>query len=136
MAFFDELGKTLSMAGQAAVQKTKDVTETTRLNMTISEEEKNIKSLYLQIGELYASIHGNDYESDFSALMETSLCLMLPFHEALCLSLQYNLLQPKNLTYTSLLTDPFYIMAPISVTHYPNITGNWNAEGIYPITIS
>lgn len=73
---------------------------------------------------------------DFSALMETSLCLMLPFHEALCLSLQYNLLQPKNLTYASLLTDPFYIMAPISVTHYPNITGNWNAEGIYPITIS
>lgn len=70
MAFFDELGKTLSMAGQAAVQKTKDVTETTRLNMTISEEEKNIKSLYLQIGELYTSIHGNDYESDFSALME------------------------------------------------------------------
>lgn len=70
MAFFDELGKTLSMAGQAAVQKTKDVTETTKLNMMISEEEKNIKNLYLQIGELYVSIHGNDYESDFSVLME------------------------------------------------------------------
>ena len=70
MAFFDELGKTLSMAGQAAVQKTKDVTETTKLNMMISEEEKNIKNLYLQIGELYVSIHGNDYESGFSALME------------------------------------------------------------------
>ena len=73
---------------------------------------------------------------DFSALKQTSLYRMVPFHEALCLSLQYNLLQPKNLTYASLITDPFYIMAPVSVTHYSNITGNWNAEGIYSTTIS
>ena len=73
---------------------------------------------------------------EFPALKQTSLCGMVPFHEALCVSLQYNLLQPKNLTYASLITDPFYMMAPVSVTHYPNITGNWNAEGIYPTTIS
>ena len=69
MAFFDDLGKKISQAGQSAVQKTKDMTDTVRINGAISEEEKKIDSYYYQIGKLYYAMHKTDYESDFAGMM-------------------------------------------------------------------
>lgn len=69
MAFFDELGKKVSEAGQKTLQKTKEISDTTRINSMISDEEKTINNNYYQIGKLYVSLHGNDYEDEFSGMI-------------------------------------------------------------------
>lgn len=69
MAFFDEVGKKISQAGQTAVQKTKDITDIARINSLISDEEKKINNNYYSIGKLYATMHRNDYESDFGGMV-------------------------------------------------------------------
>lgn len=80
MNFFNGIGRKLSQAGQTAVQKTKDVTDVARINGIIAEEEKKINNNYYQIGKLYASIHAEDYESEFAGMLaeikesETKIC--------------------------------------------------------------
>lgn len=69
MAFFDDLGKKISQAGQSAVQKTKDMTDTARINGAIAEEEKKINHYYFQIGKLYVATHATDYENDFAGMI-------------------------------------------------------------------
>lgn len=70
MAFdFDKLRKTVTGAGQQALAKTKEIADTSRLNSMISEEEKLIDSHYYQIGKLYASLHRNDSEEEFSSMI-------------------------------------------------------------------
>lgn len=69
MAFFDDLGKKISQAGQTAVQKTKEMTEIARINGLISDEEKKVNNGYYQIGKLYFTIHQNDYESAFGGMV-------------------------------------------------------------------
>lgn len=71
MPFFNDLGKKLSQAGQSAIQKTKDMTDTVKLNSAISDEERNIEKNYSEIGKLYASIHAADYEQNFEPLMRS-----------------------------------------------------------------
>lgn len=70
MAFFDDLGKKISQAGQSAVQKTKEITEVAKLNGAISDEEKKINYNYYQIGKLYYAMHASDFETDFSGMIE------------------------------------------------------------------
>lgn len=80
MALFDGVGRKLSQVGQVAVQKTKDVTDVARINGIIAEEEKKINNNYYQIGKLYASMHAEDYESEFAGMLaaikesETKIC--------------------------------------------------------------
>lgn len=69
MAFFDDLGKKLSQAGQSAVQKTKEVADIARLNSAIYDEEKRIDSNYLEIGKLYVALHDAEHEADFGKLV-------------------------------------------------------------------
>lgn len=69
MAFFEDLGKKISHAGQTAVQKTKDMTDIARINGAISDEEKKINNNYYQIGKLYVVTHCDDYESDFAGMV-------------------------------------------------------------------
>lgn len=65
MAFFDDLGKKLSQAGQSVAQKTKDFSEINKLNGVISSEEKKINNIYLQLGKEYYTRHRNDSEVCF-----------------------------------------------------------------------
>lgn len=65
MAFFDDLNKMVSNASK----KTRDIADSAKINSAISEEEKKINAVYQQIGKLYASLHMNDYEQDFSGMM-------------------------------------------------------------------
>ena len=65
MAFFEEIGKKITQTGQGAVQKTKSMTETIKLNGLISEEEKKISDFILQIGRVYFEKHENDSEPEF-----------------------------------------------------------------------
>ena len=71
MAFFDELGKKISQAGQTAVQKTKGLTDIARINGLIADEEKKIRNTYLQIGKQYVALHGADCEDAFAGMVAT-----------------------------------------------------------------
>ena len=59
MGFFDNIGKTLSNAGQTIAQKSKDVVDTAKLNSAISDEQKIIAAAYEKIGRLYAERHAD-----------------------------------------------------------------------------
>ena len=69
MGFLDELGKKVTDAGQKTMQKTKDITDIARINSLITQEENKIYSTYHQIGKMYVSIHGMDYEPEFSDMI-------------------------------------------------------------------
>lgn len=53
MAFYDEIGKKISRTKDEAVQKTRNYTEISRLNSSISEIEREIVSIYTEIGKAY-----------------------------------------------------------------------------------
>lgn len=53
MAFFDELGKTLSDKGKGAAKKAKELTETIQLKAQINTEKGVIQDAYTLIGKLY-----------------------------------------------------------------------------------
>ena len=64
MAFFEQLGKRISDAGQSMAQQTKNFADTTRLNMEISEKEKKIAQLYAAIGQAYYEAHKDDASAE------------------------------------------------------------------------
>ena len=53
MAFFEQLGKRITDAGQGVAQQTKNFADVTRLNSTISDKEKRIAHLYEVLGRAY-----------------------------------------------------------------------------------
>ncbi|MCM1187825.1 MAG: zinc ribbon domain-containing protein [bacterium] len=69
MAFFDDLGKKLSLAGQSAVQKTKEVADLAKWNSYIYDEEKKINNNYLEIGKLYVSLHADGHETEYDGMI-------------------------------------------------------------------
>lgn len=69
MAFFDDLGKKISQAGQTAVQKTKEMADIAKLNSSISDEERKIENSYREIGKLYVSLHDEEHEAAFAELI-------------------------------------------------------------------
>ncbi len=71
MAFFEDLGKKLSQAGQATVQKTKELADVAKLNSMISDEEKRINNAYTEIGKLYVELHASDGEAAFATLIQS-----------------------------------------------------------------
>ncbi len=73
MAFFDNLGKKASEATAKAMQKAQELSEISRINSLISEEEKKNNATYYQIGKLYVSVHGSDGEENFSGMVAAVL---------------------------------------------------------------
>lgn len=71
MAFFDNIGRKVSEAGQKMIQKTGEMSDTSRLNAQIGDEEKKMNAAYLQIGKLYASLHRNDPEPEFAPFVQS-----------------------------------------------------------------
>ncbi len=70
MAFFEQLGKKLSDAGQGAAQQAKIFSEVAKLNSSISEKERKISQLYLAIGQAYYAMHKDDISADEYSKME------------------------------------------------------------------
>lgn len=60
MAFFEQLGKRLSDAGQTVAQQTKNFADVTQLNTQIGGKEKRINQLYQSIGQAYYEKHKED----------------------------------------------------------------------------
>lgn len=46
MAFFEQIGKKITNAGQNVAQQTKNFTDVTQLNSAISEREKKYRSFF------------------------------------------------------------------------------------------
>lgn len=69
MALWENIGKKASETTAKAVHQAKVLTETTKLNGMISEEEKKINNCYYQIGKLYVAMHRSDYEADFAGMI-------------------------------------------------------------------
>ena len=57
MSFFDNLGQKLNDVGQTTIKKTKDLADTAKMNLEISEEERKISDAHEQIGKWYAAKH-------------------------------------------------------------------------------
>ncbi len=53
MQFFDDLGKKLKDVVSSAGKVAQDVTESTKLNLTLKTKENEIQELYAQIGKAY-----------------------------------------------------------------------------------
>lgn len=60
MAFFEQLGKKISDAGQGVAQQTKNLADIAKLNNMVSGKEKRIAALYSEIGKAYYESHKND----------------------------------------------------------------------------
>ncbi len=71
MALFDNLSKRATEAGQKAIQKTRELSEISRVSGLISDAEKTINNTYFQIGKLYAEIHRYDAEENFASMIKT-----------------------------------------------------------------
>lgn len=70
MGFFDDLGKKVTDAGQKTLQKTKEMSETVRINSLISEEEKKINNNYTQIGILFVDKYEKKCDEQFQKIVE------------------------------------------------------------------
>lgn len=66
MGFFDKLTEKITVAGQAAVDKTKEVANIAKLKTEIFEEEQKIEKVYKEIGKLYVELHREDCEEAFA----------------------------------------------------------------------
>lgn len=73
MAFLNNLGKKASETTAKAMQKAQELSEISKINLLVSEEEKKINAAYYQIGKLYVSVYGSEGEEDFSGMVATVL---------------------------------------------------------------
>lgn len=64
MAFFEQLGKRLSDAGQNVAQQTKNLADVSQLNSANSEKEKQIKRLIFELGKTYYEAHKKDFDAE------------------------------------------------------------------------
>ncbi len=75
MGFLDNLGKTLTSAGEATANKTKELTELAKLNIDISKEESVLRAKYNEVGMKYYDITKDnpdeDFKNDFDAIAES-----------------------------------------------------------------
>lgn len=68
MAFFDDLEKKITEAGQSAVQKTKDHNEISKLQNSINSQNTVINKNYTEIGKLYYSLHKEDFGEEYAEM--------------------------------------------------------------------
>ncbi len=66
MAFFDDLSKKLSSAKQDMAQNTQNYSNISKLNRTITEDEKKIEALYSQIGKTYYELNASAAAEKFA----------------------------------------------------------------------
>ncbi len=67
MAFFEELGKTLTKVGEATAQKTKEVAEFTKVNAKILEVQNKLDKAYAEVGKRYLELHPANEEEEMKS---------------------------------------------------------------------
>lgn len=66
MALFDEIANVVNQVGQTTVQKTKEITELSKINSLILAEENKVKNYHVQIGQKYIKHMTEDMETLFT----------------------------------------------------------------------
>lgn len=69
MSIFNEIGLAIGKGTEGIGAKAKVIRESSKLSFMVGEEEKKLTNYYQRIGQIYADIHKNDYESEFTELM-------------------------------------------------------------------
>ena len=69
MAFFEQLGKRITDAGQGVAQQTKNFADVTRLNGAISDKEKKIAQLYEALGRTCYERHRDNPAPEYQELV-------------------------------------------------------------------
>lgn len=69
MAFFEEIGVVIGRAGQNTLQKTKSLTEAAKINSNLSDEQKKLSKLYVELGQQYYLLYRNNYDEKFSEIV-------------------------------------------------------------------
>lgn len=70
MGFLDTLKGAISDAGSTVAKKSKEASDTMKINSAIKQDEKKIKDAYYQIGQKYVELHAEDPEEGIAELME------------------------------------------------------------------
>ncbi len=70
MAFFEELGKTLTKVGEVTVQKTKEVADFTKANAKILDVQNKLDKAYIEVGKRYLELHPANDEEDMKAVVD------------------------------------------------------------------
>lgn len=65
MAFFDELGRTISDKSREAAKKAKELTEVMQLKNQINGEKSRITEAYASIGKAYYEEHSGELDERF-----------------------------------------------------------------------
>lgn len=66
--FFEQFGKKVTQTSQDAMKKTKEFAEIAKLNTQISDEEKRLNKIYMNLGRLYYQLYGNQPSLEFKDL--------------------------------------------------------------------
>lgn len=92
MAFFENLGKKVGEAAQAAAKKSGELVEVTKLNVNINSEEDKVQKLYSQIGKVIYEKYAASGAAD-EGIQE--LCESIKAHEQTIKSLRDKIAEVK-----------------------------------------
>ena len=70
MAFFEQIGKRITDAGQGVAQQTKNLSDIARLNGQISDRKKKMSQLFLEMGQDYYKNHRRDTACEEQAYID------------------------------------------------------------------
>ncbi|EOS21099.1 hypothetical protein C806_04684 [Lachnospiraceae bacterium 3-1] len=68
MAFFTNLGETISATGKDVSQKVRDLTGIAKLNLDVKVKEDFVEKQYIEIGKQYFELHKDDEEPLFEEM--------------------------------------------------------------------
>ncbi len=73
MDFFEKLGKTLNDAGEATVQKTREISAVTKINSQIAKQDKLQSDMYKKMGKMYFDAHdeAGDFDPEYAECFDT-----------------------------------------------------------------
>ena len=70
MAFWQKLEQRATETTVKAMQKAKDLSDVAKYTTLLADEEKKMNNIYLQIGQLYASLHADTPEAPFVSYLQ------------------------------------------------------------------
>lgn len=81
MAFFEQLGKKISDAGQGVAKSGRNAVDIAKLNSAISEKKRQIAQGFSAIGEQYYQLHRDDAEEALAPTVKDISVLYAEIHD-------------------------------------------------------
>ena len=67
MGFFEQIGQSITNAGQTTIQKTKEFSDITKINSQESDLEKHLNVKYMELGRMFFADHEKDAEAKYAS---------------------------------------------------------------------